>query len=128
LTVFGCGGDRDRKKRPLMGEAAGRGSDFVVLTSDNPRSEDPLAIINDAVVGLQKTGTKYSVEPDRRKAIALAIGEARPGDIVLLAGKGHEKVQVTREGSLPFDDLEVAREGLRAAGFECQAAGAGSRS
>jgi UDP-N-acetylmuramoyl-L-alanyl-D-glutamate--2,6-diaminopimelate ligase len=88
LTVFGCGGDRDRKKRPMMGEAAGRGSDFVVLTSDNPRSEDPLAIINDAVVGLQKTGVKYSVEPDRRKAIALAIGEARPGDIVLLAGKG----------------------------------------
>ncbi|MHB8217490.1 MAG: UDP-N-acetylmuramoyl-L-alanyl-D-glutamate--2,6-diaminopimelate ligase [Candidatus Sulfotelmatobacter sp.] len=127
LTVFGCGGDRDRKKRPLMGEAAGRGSDFVVLTSDNPRSEDPLAIINDAVVGLQKTGVKYSVEPDRRKAIALAIGEARPGDIVLLAGKGHEKVQVTREGSAPFDDLEVAREALRAAGFECEAAKAGAK-
>ncbi|MGA8622781.1 MAG: UDP-N-acetylmuramoyl-L-alanyl-D-glutamate--2,6-diaminopimelate ligase [Candidatus Sulfotelmatobacter sp.] len=122
LTVFGCGGDRDRKKRPLMGEAAGRGSDFVVLTSDNPRSEDPLAIINDAVVGLQKSGVKYSVEADRRKAIKLVIGEARPGDIVLLAGKGHEKVQVTRQGSTPFDDLEVAREALRAAGFECQAA------
>jgi UDP-N-acetylmuramoyl-L-alanyl-D-glutamate--2,6-diaminopimelate ligase len=119
LTVFGCGGDRDRKKRPMMGEAAGRGSDFVVLTSDNPRSEDPIAIINDAVVGLQKTGVKYSVEPDRRKAIALAVGEARPGDIVLLAGKGHEKVQVTREGSLPFDDLEVTREALRSVGFEC---------
>jgi UDP-N-acetylmuramoyl-L-alanyl-D-glutamate--2,6-diaminopimelate ligase len=122
LTVFGCGGDRDRAKRPLMGEAAGRGSDFVVLTSDNPRSEDPLAIINDALVGLQKTGVMYSVEPDRRAAIALAIGEARPGDIVLLAGKGHEKVQVTREGARPFDDVEVAREALRAAGFEsvCQ--------
>ena len=118
LTVFGCGGDRDRAKRPLMGEAAGRGSDFVVLTSDNPRSEDPLAIINDALVGLQKTGVKYSVEADRRKAIALAVGEARPGDIVLLAGKGHEKVQVTREGARPFDDVEVAREVLRAAGFE----------
>jgi len=127
LTVFGCGGDRDRKKRPLMGEAAGRGSDFVVLTSDNPRSEDPVAIINDAVVGLQKTGVKYSVEPDRRKAIALAIGEARPGDIVLLAGKGHEKVQVTREGPVPFDDLEVARGALQAAGFECQAAQAGAK-
>ena len=126
LTVFGCGGDRDRKKRPLMGEAAGRGSDFAVLTSDNPRSEDPLAIINDAVVGLQKTGVKYSVEPDRRKAIDLAVGEARPGDIVLLAGKGHEKVQVTREGSAPFDDLEVAREALRGAGFECEAAKAGA--
>ncbi|MGO9086698.1 MAG: UDP-N-acetylmuramoyl-L-alanyl-D-glutamate--2,6-diaminopimelate ligase [Candidatus Sulfotelmatobacter sp.] len=118
LTLFGCGGDRDRAKRPLMGEAAGRGSDFVVLTSDNPRSEDPLAIINDALVGLQKTGAKYSVEADRRKAIALAIAEARPGDIVLLAGKGHEKVQVTREGVRPFDDVEVARETLRGAGFE----------
>jgi len=118
LTVFGCGGDRDRAKRPMMGEAAGRGSDFVVLTSDNPRSEDPLAIINDALVGLQKTGVKYTVEPDRRKAIALAVGEARPGDIVLLAGKGHEKVQVTRDGSLPFDDVEVAHAALRAAGFE----------
>jgi UDP-N-acetylmuramoyl-L-alanyl-D-glutamate--2,6-diaminopimelate ligase len=122
LTVFGCGGDRDRAKRPLMGEAAGRGSDFVVLTSDNPRSEDPVAIINDALVGLQKTGAKYSVQPDRRKAIALAIAEARPGDIVLLAGKGHEKVQVTREGSVPFDDIEVAREALSASGFECEAA------
>jgi UDP-N-acetylmuramoyl-L-alanyl-D-glutamate--2,6-diaminopimelate ligase len=121
LTVFGCGGDRDRKKRPLMGEAAGRGSDFVVLTSDNPRSEDPVAIMNDAVVGLQKTGVSYSTEADRRKAIGLAIGEARPGDIVLLAGKGHEKVQITREGAIPFDDLEVAREALRAAGFECVA-------
>jgi UDP-N-acetylmuramoyl-L-alanyl-D-glutamate--2,6-diaminopimelate ligase len=121
ITLFGCGGDRDRAKRPLMGEAAGRGSDFVVLTSDNPRSEDPVAIINDALVGLQRTGAKYSVEVDRRKAIALAIGEARPGDIVLLAGKGHEKVQVTREGSHPFDDVEVAREVLRTAGFECGA-------
>ncbi len=122
ITLFGCGGDRDRAKRPLMGEAAGRGSDFVVLTSDNPRSEDPPAIINDAVVGLQRAGTKYTVEADRRKAIALAIREARPGDIVLLAGKGHEKVQVTRQGSLPFDDVEVARAELQAAGYECQAA------
>jgi UDP-N-acetylmuramoyl-L-alanyl-D-glutamate--2,6-diaminopimelate ligase len=120
VTVFGCGGDRDRAKRPLMGEAAGRGSDFVVLTSDNPRSEDPRAIINDSVVGLQRTGVKYTVEVDRRKAIALAIGDARPGDIVLLAGKGHEKVQVTREGSHPFDDVEEAREALRGAGFECE--------
>ena len=122
LTVFGCGGDRDRAKRPLMGEAAGRGSDFVVLTSDNPRGEDPRAIMNDALVGLQKTGVKYSVEVDRRQAIALAVAEAQPGDIVLLAGKGHEKVQVTREGSHPFDDVEVAREALRAAGFECDPA------
>jgi UDP-N-acetylmuramoyl-L-alanyl-D-glutamate--2,6-diaminopimelate ligase len=104
-----------------MGEAAGRGSDFVVLTSDNPRSEDPRAIINDALVGLQKTGVKYVVEVDRRKAIAQAIAEAHPADIVLLAGKGHEKMQVTREGSRPFDDVEVAREALRAAGFDCEA-------
>jgi UDP-N-acetylmuramoyl-L-alanyl-D-glutamate--2,6-diaminopimelate ligase len=124
ITVFGCGGDRDRAKRPLMGEAAGRGSDFVVLTSDNPRSEDPRAIINDALVGLQKTGVKYNFEVDRRKAIGLAVGEARPGDIVLLAGKGHEKVQVTREGSHPFDDVEVARDVLKANGFECESGSA----
>jgi UDP-N-acetylmuramoyl-L-alanyl-D-glutamate--2,6-diaminopimelate ligase len=124
ITVFGCGGDRDRAKRPLMGEAAGRGSDFVVLTSDNPRSEDPLAIINDAMVGLQRAGAKYTVEPDRRAAIAMAIAEAGPGDIVLIAGKGHEKVQVTREGSRPFDDIEVAQQALQAAGYSCQAANA----
>src|SRR6202167_477619 len=120
LTLFGCGEDRDRAKRPLMGEAAGRGSDFVVLTSDNPRSEDPIAIINDATVGLQRSGVKYSVQPDRRTAVALAIHEAAPGDIVLIAGKGHEKVQVTREGSIPFDDVEVARENLKALGYECK--------
>ena len=128
ITVFGCGGDRDRAKRPLMGEAAGRGSDFVVLTSDNPRSEDPRAIINDAIVGLQKSGVKYTIEVDRRKAVALAINEARPGDIVLLAGKGHEKMQVTREGSHPFDDVEVAREILKASGFECESGSAAGRS
>ncbi len=119
ITLFGCGGDRDRTKRPLMGEAAGRASDFVVLTSDNPRSEDPIAIINDALVGLQRSGAKYKVEPDRRAAIALVLGEAMAGDIVLLAGKGHEKVQVTRAGSRPFDDVEVAREVLRQAGYDC---------
>jgi UDP-N-acetylmuramoyl-L-alanyl-D-glutamate--2,6-diaminopimelate ligase len=124
ITVFGCGGDRDRAKRPLMGEAAGRGSDFVVLTSDNPRSEDPLAIINDAMVGLQRSGTKYKVEPDRKTAIALAIHEAGPGDMVLIAGKGHERVQATREGSLPFDDVAVAHEILRDAGYNCEPANA----
>jgi UDP-N-acetylmuramoyl-L-alanyl-D-glutamate--2,6-diaminopimelate ligase len=127
ITLFGCGGDRDRAKRPLMGEAAGKGSDFVVLTSDNPRSEDPLAIMNDAVVGLQKSGlqksgAKYVMEPDRRKAIALALQHATPGDIVLLAGKGHEKVQVTKEGTIPFDDVGVAREHLTAVGYDCKSA------
>jgi UDP-N-acetylmuramoyl-L-alanyl-D-glutamate--2,6-diaminopimelate ligase len=130
ITVFGCGGDRDRAKRPLMGEAAGRGSDFVVLTSDNPRSEDPLAIINDAMVGLQRAGAKYRTEPDRETAIGIAIREAAPGDIVLLAGKGHEKVQVLRDGSIPFDDVEVARQALRETGYDCAAipTGAGKNS
>jgi UDP-N-acetylmuramoyl-L-alanyl-D-glutamate--2,6-diaminopimelate ligase len=122
ITVFGCGGDRDRAKRPLMGEAAGRGSDFVVLTSDNPRSEDPLAIINDAMVGLQRAAAKYRTESDRKAAIGIAIRESAPGDIVLLAGKGHEKIQVLREGSIPFDDVEVARQALRAAGYDCASA------
>jgi UDP-N-acetylmuramoyl-L-alanyl-D-glutamate--2,6-diaminopimelate ligase len=124
ITVFGCGGDRDRAKRPLMGEAAGRGSDFVILTSDNPRSEDPLAIINDAMVGLQRSGAKYKVEADRKMAIAFAIREAAPGDIVLIAGKGHEKVQVSRDGSFPFDDVEVAHKALHDAGYDCEAANA----
>jgi UDP-N-acetylmuramoyl-L-alanyl-D-glutamate--2,6-diaminopimelate ligase len=118
ITVFGCGGDRDKTKRPLMGEAAGRGCDFVVLTSDNPRSEDPLAIIADAKPGIEKTGTSFAIEPDRRKAIDLALHKAAPGDIVLLAGKGHEKTQTTREGVFPFDDVEVAKELLRGMGFK----------
>ena len=122
ITLFGCGGDRDRAKRPLMGEAAGKGSDFVVLTSDNPRSEDPLAIMNDALVGLQKAGAKYTIEPDRRKAIAFALQQAAPGDIVLLAGKGHEKVQIAKDGTIPFDDVDVARESLLALGYDCKSA------
>ena len=113
ITVFGCGGDRDRAKRPLMAEAAGKGSDFVVLTSDNPRSEDPRQIIEDALPGLRATGTRHEVELDRRKAIRLALIEAMPGDVVLIAGKGHEKVQITREGTHPFDDVQVAREALQ---------------
>lgn len=117
ITVFGCGGDRDRSKRPLMGEAAGAGSDFVVLTNDNPRSENPLDIINDALPGLQRSGTSYTLEPDRHKAIAQAIHEATAGDMVLIAGKGHEKVQVTQSGTVPFDDIEEARAALHAAGY-----------
>jgi UDP-N-acetylmuramoyl-L-alanyl-D-glutamate--2,6-diaminopimelate ligase len=113
ITLFGCGGDRDRTKRPLMGAAAGEGSDFVVLTSDNPRSEDPLAIISDALPGLKHTETPYIVEPDRRKAIGLALSAAQPHDIVIIAGKGHEKTQTTREGVFPFDDVEVAQSLLQ---------------
>ena len=124
ITIFGCGGDRDRAKRPMMGEAAGRGSDFVVLTSDNPRSEDPLAIINDAMVGLQRSGAKYKTEPDRKAAIARAVCEAGPGDIVLIAGKGHEKVQVTRAGEIPFDDVQVAQKILRETGYDCKSSNA----
>jgi UDP-N-acetylmuramoyl-L-alanyl-D-glutamate--2,6-diaminopimelate ligase len=112
ITLFGCGGDRDRAKRPLMGQAAGEGSDFVVLTSDNPRSEDPAAIMQDAMNGLKQTGTHHAVEADRRRAIALAIEAAKPGDIVLIAGKGHEKTQTTREGVFPFDDVAEAQKAL----------------
>jgi UDP-N-acetylmuramoyl-L-alanyl-D-glutamate--2,6-diaminopimelate ligase len=117
LTLFGAGGDRDRTKRPLMGEAAGSLSNLVVLTSDNPRSEDPLRIINDVVVGLQKTRVEYRVEPDRERALELVLGEARPGDIVLLAGKGHETYQILRDRTLDFDDREIARRFLRAHGY-----------
>jgi UDP-N-acetylmuramoyl-L-alanyl-D-glutamate--2,6-diaminopimelate ligase len=117
ITVFGCGGDRDRSKRPLMGEAAGVGSDFVILTSDNPRSENPIDIMNDALPGVQRSGTSYTLEPDRRKAIALAIKEAQSGDIVLIAGKGHEKMQVTSAGVTPFDDIEEALKALHDAGY-----------
>ncbi len=121
ITIFGCGGDRDRSKRPLMGEAAGQGSDFVVLTSDNPRSEDPMKIIHDALAGLEKSNIRYAVEPDRKAAIAMAIREARTGDAVLIAGKGHEKYQITREGVFPFDDVQVAREALQQMGYQNQA-------
>lgn len=112
ITLFGCGGDRDRAKRPKMGRAAGEGSDFVVLTSDNPRSEDPESIIADALPGLLATRTEYLVEVDRARAIRLAVEAARPGDIVLLAGKGHEKEQVLRNGAIPFDDAAVAAAAL----------------
>ncbi|HVX65082.1 MAG TPA: UDP-N-acetylmuramoyl-L-alanyl-D-glutamate--2,6-diaminopimelate ligase [Bryobacteraceae bacterium] len=117
ITLFGCGGDRDRAKRPLMGEAAAELSDFVVLTSDNPRSEDPLAIINDALVGLWRHDTPHVEEPDRAKAIRLAIQEAQPGDIVVLAGKGHETYQVLKDRTIPLDDREVARQVLRSLGY-----------
>ena len=120
ITLFGCGGDRDRAKRPLMGLAAAEASDFVVLTSDNPRSEDPLAIMNDALVGIRRTDVAHVVEPDRAAAVARALKEAREGDIVILAGKGHETYQVLRDRTIHFDDREVAREVLKGFGYHQQ--------
>ena len=120
ITLFGCGGDRDRTKRPLMGKAAGESSDLVIVTSDNPRSEDPQAIINDILPGLAPTGTKFIVEPDRRKAIGVAMANGRVGDIVILAGKGHEKTQTTRDGVHPFEDAKVALDALHAMGYKAE--------
>ena len=117
ITLFGAGGERDRAKRPLMGEAAGALSDVVVLTSDNPRGEDPLRIINDVAVGLQRVNAKYRAEPDRERALEIALDEAQAGDIVLLAGKGHETYQVLRDGMIDFDDREKARAILQRKGY-----------
>ncbi|MGI8988533.1 MAG: UDP-N-acetylmuramoyl-L-alanyl-D-glutamate--2,6-diaminopimelate ligase [Bryobacteraceae bacterium] len=117
ITLFGCGGDRDRTKRPAMGEAAAELSDLVVLTSDNPRSEDPLEIMNDVMVGLRRKDTPLIVEPDRAAAIKRAIEEARPGDFLILAGKGHETYQVLKDRTIAFDDRAVAREVLRDFGY-----------
>ncbi len=116
IVVFGCGGDRDRSKRPLMGRAAATGADFTVITSDNPRSEDPLSIIADIESGARQGGGDYTVEPDRRAAIRLALGQAGPGDVVVIAGKGHESGQEFADGTVPFDDRVVASEELRALG------------
>ncbi len=118
ITLFGCGGDRDRAKRPLMGSAAAELSDFVVVTSDNPRSEDPLAIIGDALAGVRMHSTPHLVEPDRAAAIRKALEQARAGDIVILAGKGHETYQVLKDRTIPFDDRETARNALRDLGYE----------
>jgi UDP-N-acetylmuramoyl-L-alanyl-D-glutamate--2,6-diaminopimelate ligase len=128
ITVFGCGGDRDRTKRPLMGAVAGRLSDLIVITSDNPRSEDPMRIIEEVQRGItpdtrrasagsgpaggRDSGQRVLTIVDRREAIAKAIELARPGDLVLVAGKGHEKYQVIGDRVLPFDDVAVAREAL----------------
>lgn len=117
IVVFGCGGERDRTKRPLMGEIAGRLCNLAILTSDNPRSEDPILIMNDVLVGLQRTGMPYIAEVDREKAIRKALSEAREGDVVVLAGKGHETYQVLKDQTVPFDDREVARRVLREMGF-----------
>ncbi len=117
IALFGCGGDRDRTKRPKMGLAAGKGSDLVVVTSDNPRSEEPLAILAEIEPGLKASGVQYSIEPDRAAAIRLALQTAKPGDVVLLAGKGHEKEQVLSSGAIPFDDAEVALTALSEMGY-----------
>ncbi len=122
VVVFGCGGDRDRGKRPLMGRAASELADVVVVTSDNPRSEDPLAIVEEILVGARgarargRVETELHVELERRAAIALALSLAREGDVVLIAGKGHETTQTTGDRAAPFDDREVALELLRGAG------------
>jgi len=117
LTLFGCGGDRDKTKRPRMGKVAGAGSDFVILTSDNPRTEDPLSIIHDALQGLQMEKAEYRIEPDRKRAIQMAVEMARPGDIVLIAGKGHEKSQIIGKRVEAFDDIEIAKRALYNCGY-----------
>jgi UDP-N-acetylmuramoyl-L-alanyl-D-glutamate--2,6-diaminopimelate ligase len=115
ITVFGCGGDRDRTKRPLMGAVASRLSDVVIVTSDNPRSEDPARIIEEIKLGIQgadrDAGSLFSIV-DRVEAIEQAVRIAGPGDLVLLAGKGHEKTQVIGQRELPFDEVEIARAAL----------------
>jgi len=109
IVVFGAGGDRDRGKRPAMGKVAAELADLAIVTSDNPRSENPLAIIQDV---LQGTGIDVEIDPDRRSAIHRAVGLAKPGDVVLIAGKGHEQGQDIEGVVHPFDDRTVAREAL----------------
>lgn len=114
VTVMGCGGDRDKSKRPLMGEVAGRLSDWVIATSDNPRSEEPKLILTNIQVGLERSGGEYELIVDRREAIFRAITQAAPGAAVLIAGKGHETYQILSSGRIDFDDRAVAREALAA--------------
>jgi UDP-N-acetylmuramoyl-L-alanyl-D-glutamate--2,6-diaminopimelate ligase len=116
LVVFGAGGDRDREKRPAMGAAATRGADVAVLTSDNPRSEDPDVIIAEVRAGALPSSA-LKVEPDRRAAIAEVLGMARQGDVVVIAGKGHEATQQFADRTVPFDDREVAGEELARLGW-----------
>ena len=111
IVVFGCGGNRDSSKRSIMGEAA-LAADYAVVTSDNPRHEDPLAIIDDILAGMGDGRDRFEVEPDRRRAIARAIELSAPGDCILLAGKGHEDYQLVGDEVLPFDDRIVAAEKL----------------
>jgi UDP-N-acetylmuramoyl-L-alanyl-D-glutamate--2,6-diaminopimelate ligase len=111
IVVFGCGGDRDRAKRPMMGRTAAEDADLVIVTNDNPRTEDPLAIIDEITSGIPD-GAAAIVEPDRAAAIERAIDAARPGDVVVVAGKGHETTQEIDGVLMPFDDREVARAAL----------------
>ncbi|HXX81106.1 MAG TPA: cyanophycin synthetase, partial [Thermodesulfovibrionales bacterium] len=111
IILFGCGGERDRGKRPAMGEIATRLSDYAIITSDNPRSEDPMEIIKEIVSGV--SGGGYRVIPDRREAIATAIEMAGPGDIILIAGKGHEEYQEIKGIRYPFSDREIAEHAMR---------------
>jgi len=116
IVVFGCGGDRDREKRPEMGRAASISADVIVVTSDNPRSEDPATIINDIIEGVPADYRgRIAVEPDRRQAIEFALRAAGPGDVVVIAGKGHETTQTFAASVAPFDDRAVARQLLEAA-------------
>ena len=117
IVVFGCGGDRDTEKRPMMGEVATRLADLTVITSDNPRSEDPRGIIDQIEPGAVRGGGRYAVEPDRRAAIELAIREAGQDDVVIIAGKGHETGQQFRDRTVPFDDRAVAGAALDEAGY-----------
>ena len=113
ITLFGCGGDRDRTKRPVMGKCAGNLSDFLVVTSDNPRSENPGAIIEDILPGVKESGCDYVVIESRRDAIKWAMENAKKDDIIILAGKGHETYQILNTGTIHFDEREVVRECLQ---------------
>jgi UDP-N-acetylmuramoyl-L-alanyl-D-glutamate--2,6-diaminopimelate ligase len=113
ITLFGCGGDRDKEKRPIMGEIAGRMSDYCIITSDNPRSEEPMDIIRQAEAGIKPTGCDYICIENRRDAIKFGLKMARPDDIVLLAGKGHETYQVLKDRTIPFDERDIVEELLR---------------
>jgi UDP-N-acetylmuramoyl-L-alanyl-D-glutamate--2,6-diaminopimelate ligase len=113
VCVFGCGGDRDRGKRPLMGAVATSLADVAVVTSDNPRSEDPQAIIDEILAGTREASAEIEVEPDRRLAIRHAVALADAGDVIVIAGKGHEQGQTFADRTLPFSDTEEAREALR---------------
>ena len=115
IVVFGCGGDRDRSKRPRMGAEAERLAEVVWVTSDNPRSEDPQAVIEEILAGVSDR-RRVHVEPDRARAITQALTAARPGDLVLIAGKGHETYQIIGSQRQPFDDRVVAVEALRSLG------------